>query len=79
MLHFLRIDLIETSQVEETTIKTMLTELEECVCDGKAQFRVEKVQLETATIHFANAMMTNDSMLYVVISAYPGIENRPAI
>ena len=29
---------------------------------------------ETATIHVANTMMTNDSMPYVVISAYPGIE-----
>ena len=28
----------------------------------------------TATIHFANTMMTNDTMPYVVISAYPGIE-----
>ena len=29
---------------------------------------------ETATIHVANTMMSNDSMPYVVISAYPGIE-----
>ena len=31
-------------------------------------------QPETAAIHVANTMMTNDSMPYVVISAYPGIE-----
>ena len=29
---------------------------------------------ETAAIHVANTMMSNDSMLYVVISAYPGNE-----
>ena len=29
---------------------------------------------ESATIHVANTMMINDSMPYVVISAYPGIE-----
>ena len=50
-----------------------VTELEEGVCDGKTQFRAEE-QPETAAIHVANTMMTNDSMPYVVISAYPGIE-----
>ena len=35
----------------------------------------QREQPETATIHVANTMMTtNDSMPYVVISAYPGIE-----
>ena len=34
----------------------------------------QREQLETATIHVANTMMINDSMPYVVISAYPGIE-----
>ena len=51
-----------------------VTELEESVCDGKTQCRVEREQPETATIHVANTMMANDSMPYVVISAYPGIE-----
>ena len=51
-----------------------VTELEESVCDGKTQFRAERKQPETATIHVANTMISNDSMLYVVISAYPGIE-----
>ena len=51
-----------------------VTELEEGVCDGWTQFRAEKEHPETATIHVANTMLTNDSMPYVVISAYPGIE-----
>ena len=50
------------------------TEFEEGVCDGKNQFTAEREQSETATIHVANTMMTNDSMPYVVISAYPGNE-----
>ena len=49
-------------------------ELEESVCDGKTQFRAEREQPETAAIHVANTMMFNDSMPYVVISAYPGIK-----
>ena len=49
-------------------------ELEESVCDGKIQFRAERKQPETATIHVANTMMSNDFMPYVVISAHPGIE-----
>ena len=51
-----------------------VTELEESVCDGKTQFRAEREQQVTATIYVANTMVTNDSMPYVVISAYPGIE-----
>ena len=51
-----------------------VTLLEESVCDGKTQFRAERKQPETATIHVADTMMSNDSMPYVVISAYPGIE-----
>ena len=51
-----------------------VTELEESACDGKIQFRAERKQPETATIHVANTMMTNDSMPYVVISAYRVIE-----
>ena len=34
----------------------------------------QREQPETATIYVANTMKTNDSMPYVVISAYPGIE-----
>ena len=51
-----------------------VTELEKSVCDGKTQFRAERKQTETATIQVAKTMMSNDSMPYVVISAYPGIE-----
>ena len=51
-----------------------VTELEEGVCDGKTKFRAERKQPETAAIHVANTMMSNDSMPYVVISAYPCIE-----
>ena len=50
-----------------------VTELEG-VCGSKTQFRAETEQSETATIHIANTMITNDSMPHVVISAYPGIE-----
>ena len=34
----------------------------------------QREQPETATINVANTMMTNDTMPYVVISAYPCIE-----
>ena len=51
-----------------------VTELEDGVCDGKTKIRAEREQPETATIHVASTMMTNDSMPYVVISANPGIE-----
>ena len=50
-----------------------VTELED-VCYGKIQFRAEREQPETTTIHVANTMMTNDYMPHVVISADPGIE-----
>ena len=50
-----------------------VTELEEGVSDGKTHFSAERYQPETTTIHFANTIITNDSMPYVVISAYPGI------
>ena len=51
-----------------------VTELEEGVSDGKTQFKAEREQPETATIHVANAVMTNDCMPHIVISAYSGIE-----
>ena len=34
----------------------------------------QREQPEPATIHDANTMMTKDTMTYVVIYAYPGIE-----
>ena len=51
-----------------------VTVLEESVCDGNTQFRAGRKQPETAAIHVANTMMSNDSMPYALISAYPGIE-----
>ena len=51
-----------------------VTELEEGVCDGMNKLRAEREQPETAAIHVANTMMSNDTMPYVVISADPGIE-----
>ena len=51
----------------------LITELEG-VCDSKTQLRAEREQPKTATIHVANALMNNDTLLCVVISAYPGIE-----
>ena len=50
-----------------------VTELEESVCDGKTQFRAEREQPMTATIHVANIIMTNNTLPYVVISSYQGI------
>ena len=37
-----------------------VTELEGSVCDVKTQFRAERKQSETPTIHVANTMMSND-------------------
>ena len=51
-----------------------VTELEESVRDVKTQFRAVREQPETATIHVANSMMTNESIPFVVISAFPGNE-----
>ena len=51
-----------------------VTELEEGACDDKSQFRAESEQMETATIHVANAMMTNDTLPYVVISVDSDID-----
>ena len=41
---------------------------------ARPNFRAEREQPVTASIHVFNTMMTNDSMPYAVISAYPGIE-----
>ena len=82
-LHFIQVTAPDNDVVNEVPVfgpgmhpRSLVhdTELEESVCDGKIQFRAEKKQSETATIHVANTMMSNDSMPYVVISAYYGIE-----
>ena len=47
-------------------------------CDGIVMARPnsehKREQSETATIHVANTMMTNDTVSYVAISAYSDIE-----
>ena len=43
-------------------------------CNGKTKFRAEREQQETATIHVANTMITNDTLPCDVIFADPGIE-----
>ena len=82
-LHFIQVMAPDNDVVNEVPVfgpgmhsrsLVHVTELEESVCDGKTQFRAERKQPETATIHVANTMMSNDSMSYVVISAYSGIE-----
>ena len=81
-LHFIQVTAPDNDVVNEVPVfgpgmhprsLVYVTELEG-ICDGKIQFRAERKQPETATIHVANTMMSNDSMPYVVISAYPGIE-----
>ena len=81
-LHFMQVTAPDNDIVNEVPVfgpgmhpksLVLVTELEG-VCDGKTQFRAEREQPETATNHVANTMMTNDSMPYVMISAYPGIE-----
>ena len=82
-LHFIQVTAPDNDVVNEVPVigpgkhprsLVHVTELEESVCDGKTQFRAERKQPKTAAIHFSNNMMSNDSMLHVVISAYPGIE-----
>ena len=82
-LHFIQVTAPDNDVVNEVPVfgpgmhrgsLVHFPELEEGVCDGMTQFRAEREQSETATIHVANTTMTNDSMPYVVISAYPGIE-----
>ena len=82
-LHFIQVTAPDNDVVNEVLVlgpgmhpKSLVhdTELEECVCEGKTKFRAEKEQPETATIHVSNTMMTNESMPYVVNSAYAGIE-----
>ena len=82
-LHFIQVTAPDNDVVNEVPVfgpgmhprgLVHVTVLEESACDGKTQFRAERKQPETATIHLANAMMSNDFMPYVVISAYPGIE-----
>ena len=82
-LHFIQVTAPDIDVVNEVPVfgpgmhprsLVHVTELEESVCDGKTIFRAEREQKGTATIHVANTIMTNDSMPYVVISDYPGIE-----
>ena len=82
-LHFIQVMALDNDVVNEVPVfgpgmhprsLVHVTELDEGVFDGKTQFRAEREQPETATIHAANTMMTNDSMPCVVISAYPSIE-----
>ena len=82
-LHLIQVTVPDNDVVNEVPVfgpgmhpKSLVhvTEFEESVCDGKTQFIAEREQPETATILVANTVMTNDSMPYVVISAYPGIE-----
>ena len=82
-LHFIQVTAPDNDVVNEVPVLrpgmhprslVHVTELEESVCGGKTQFRAERKQPETAAIRVANTMMSNDSMPYVVISAYPGIE-----
>ena len=83
-LHFIQVTAPDNDVVNEMlmfgpgmhpTSLVLVTELKEGVCDGKTQFKAEREQSETATIHVSNTMMTNDFMPYVVISAYPGIKS----
>ena len=82
-LHFIEVTVPDNVVVNEVPVfgpgihsacLVHVTELEEGVCDGKTQFRAEREQPETATIHVANTMMSNETLPYVVISADPGIE-----
>ena len=82
-LHFIQVTAPDNYVVNEVPVfgpgmhprsLVHVTELKEGVCDGKTQFRAEIEQPETATIHVANTMMTNDTMPYVVNPAYAGIE-----
>ena len=81
-MHFIQVTAPDNDVVNEVPVfgpgmhprsLVHVTELEESVCDGKTKFRAEREQPATDTIHVANTMMTNDSMPYVVISAYPEI------
>ena len=82
-LHFNQVTASDNDVVNEVPVSgaemhprslVHVTELEEGVCDGKTQFRADREQPESATIHVSNTMMTNDFMPYVAICAYPGIE-----
>ena len=80
-LHFIQVTVPDNDVVNEVPVfgpgmhprsLVHVTDLEGvCVCLPNSEQREIS---RTATIHVANTMMTNDSMPYVVISAYPGIE-----
>ena len=74
--HFIQVTAPDNDVVNEVPVfgpgmhpRSLVHVTELGVCDGKIQFRTEREQPETATIHVANSMMTNDSMPYAVISA----------
>ena len=82
-LHFIQVTAPDNDVVNEVPVfgpgmhsrsLVHVTELKECVCDSKTKFKAERQKPETATIHIANTMTTNDTLPYVVISAYLGIE-----
>ena len=70
-LHFNQVTAPDNDVVNEVAVfvpgmhprcLVLVTELEEGICDGMNQFRAEREQPETANIHAANSMKTNDSM-----------------
>ena len=74
-LHFIQVTAPDNDVVNEVPVFGLgmhprslvhVTELEKSACDGKTQFRADRKQPETATIHVANTTMSNDSMPYVV-------------
>ena len=79
-LHFIQVTAPDNNVVNEVPVfgpgmhQRSLVHVTELKESGKTQFRAERKQPENATIHDANTMMSNDSMPYVMISAYPGIE-----
>ena len=81
-LHFIQVTAPDNDVVNEVPVfgpgmnqrsLVHVTQLEG-VCDGKTQFRAEQEQPETARIHVANTMMTNDTLSCVMILADTGIE-----
>ena len=70
-LHFMPFTAPDNDEVDEVPVSgpwmhqrslVHVTELDEGVFYGKNQFRAEREQPETATIHVANTMMTNDAL-----------------
>ena len=81
-LHFIQVMVPDNDVVNEVLVlgpgmhprsHVHVTELEKVFVMARPNSE-QREQPETATTHVANTMMTNDSMPYVMISAYPGIE-----